>query len=113
MLGDLCHSWRADSTEPTMIDEYAAADAVQAAIDRAMRALIQRDVAAPIDDLRVAAQHLMALTRTSDARKAEHECALEFLYRLDAHMGGVEDVEICRRLRILRQQISEAFPVLS
>jgi len=96
-----------------MIDKYAAADAVQAAVNETMRALMRRDVDAPLDDLRVAARHLMALTRTNDTRRAEHECALEFLYRIDAHMGGVDDPDICRRLRILRQQISEAFPVLS
>ena len=96
-----------------MIDKYAAADAVQSAVNQTMRALMQRDVDAPVDELRIAARHLMALTRTSDARRAEHECALEFLYRLDAHMGGVDDGEICRRLRLLRQRIGEAFPVLS
>jgi hypothetical protein len=45
-----------------------------------MRALMRRDV----DELRVAARHLMALMRTRDSKRAEHECALEFLYRLDA-----------------------------
>ena len=96
-----------------MIDKYAAADAVQAAVDRAMRALMQRDVDAPLGDLRVAARHLMALARTSDARLAERECALEFLHRLDICTVGLDDPAACRRLRDLRAAIGQAFPVLN
>jgi hypothetical protein len=93
-----------------MTDKRAAADAIQGALDKSMRAIMQGNVETPVEGLRVAARHLMMLTRTSDAGKAERECACEFLLRLDLLMGGVEDPCICRRVRDLRAAIGEAFP---